>query len=121
MTSPRTLLGIVVVLLTLAPGIAHAHSPVDPEDGQTLGTATHVADPAKSWAIYGDLREAEDVCIRHTSEAAFADVDGIKARPAQQHGCSARHAHVEKESHDGSTGGIVTQRSSTMPAAYCRA
>jgi len=48
------LLPLVLVLL-MASGSGLAHAPVDPEDGGSLATATRVDDPAKSWAIYGEL------------------------------------------------------------------
>lgn len=56
----RTFLLPLVLLLLIASGSGLAHSPVDPEDGDTLATATRVDDPAKSWAIYGHLDEGGD-------------------------------------------------------------
>jgi hypothetical protein len=41
--------------LLLTSATALGHSPVDPEEGESLATATHVEDPAKSWVIYGHL------------------------------------------------------------------
>jgi hypothetical protein len=50
----------LLLVLSVGSALAAAHSPVDPEDGESLGTATHVEDPAKSWAIYGHLEEEGD-------------------------------------------------------------
>jgi len=42
--------------LLLTP-LVFAHVPFGPGDNESLTTATVIPDPAKSWAIYGDLYE----------------------------------------------------------------
>ncbi len=54
----RSILPLVLALpiFLLAP-LALAHSPLTTGDNESLATATVVPDPAKSWAIYGELHE----------------------------------------------------------------
>jgi len=54
--SPISLLALVLLILP----VASAHVPELPEEGSTLATATVVTDPAKSWALYGELHEAAE-------------------------------------------------------------
>lgn len=44
-----------LLLLSLVAG-ASAHVPITPANNEALETATQIADPLKSWAIYGELR-----------------------------------------------------------------
>lgn len=60
MSTGRSLLLMLVLVLIVVPSTALGHSPVDPEDGESLGTATHVDEPSKSWAIYGHLNGPGD-------------------------------------------------------------
>ncbi len=55
MRALRLLALLVPLMLLLVSTTAPGHSPVDPEDGESLATATHVEEPSKSWAIYGHL------------------------------------------------------------------
>jgi hypothetical protein len=50
----------IVLSFLLLSGTTLGHSPVEPEDGESLETATHVEDPSKSWAIYGRLEGGGD-------------------------------------------------------------
>lgn len=57
----RKFLNVIIVVLALSCLLltpkALAHSPLTPEDNESLATATLVPDPTKSWAIYGELHE----------------------------------------------------------------
>lgn len=52
------LLLVVLLSATAAAPVALAHVPQLPSEGETLATATTVEDPAKSWALYGELEGA---------------------------------------------------------------
>ncbi len=56
----RSLAAMLPLMMLLASGASLGHSPVEPADGGSLETATHVDEPAKSWAIYGHLDGAGD-------------------------------------------------------------
>ncbi|MCW4027228.1 MAG: hypothetical protein NWE76_07080 [Candidatus Bathyarchaeota archaeon] len=54
-------LASVFALVVLATGVVFAHTPLEPGDNESLETAVVVPDPTKSWAIYAELHEAEEV------------------------------------------------------------
>ncbi|NIS14356.1 MAG: hypothetical protein GWN18_19660, partial [Thermoplasmata archaeon] len=56
----RALVVLIPMVMLISASPALSHSPIDPEDGESLGTATRVYDPAKSWAIYGHLDGSGD-------------------------------------------------------------
>ena len=47
---------ILILALAIVP-TASAHAPIGSGDNESLDTAPRVADPTKSWAIYGELHE----------------------------------------------------------------
>jgi hypothetical protein len=51
-----TFCGVALLCLLLVLGV-QAHVPVTTGDNEALETATHIPDPLKSWAIYGELRD----------------------------------------------------------------
>jgi hypothetical protein len=55
-----------LILFTILPWLlltplVFAHVPIGPGDNESLNTATVIPDPAKSWAIYGELHEGGEV------------------------------------------------------------
>jgi len=50
------LLVFAYLCLLLVPNVL-AHSPLKPDNNESLATATLIPDPTKSWAVYGELHE----------------------------------------------------------------
>jgi hypothetical protein len=58
---PVLFISVLLLLALIFIPAAFGHVPVIPEGNDVLSEATVVSDPAKSWAFYGHLKEADEV------------------------------------------------------------
>jgi len=50
----------LLLFLSISTGPVLAHTPLQPDDNESLDTAMAISDPTKSWAIYTELHEKEE-------------------------------------------------------------